>query len=91
VIASFNRIGDASSMLDAEPIANFLIDGYARHDFDACIAFFTTFVTALRQDPVVREFLPVNYDAIKQSIAETIPRAGRYADYAKSETLMTGK
>jgi F-type H+-transporting ATPase subunit gamma len=91
VVASFTRVGDASDMLDAEPIADFLIDGYARRDFDTVIAFFTTFVTALRQDPVVREFLPVSYETIKQSVEETIPRAGRYADYAKSETFLDGK
>lgn len=91
VVASFTRVSDASSLLDAEPIADFLIDGYARRDFDSCVAFFTTFVTALRQDPVVRELLPVSLDAIKQSVEETIPRAGRYADYAKSETFMDGR
>ena len=88
VVASFNRIGDASNMLDAEPIADFLIDGYVRRDFDSCIAFFTTFVTALRQDPVVREFLPVSFDTIKQSVEETIPRAGRYADYIDSKFFL---
>ncbi len=88
VIASFNRMGDASNMLEAEPIADFLIEGYTRRDFDSCIAFFTTFVTALRQDPVMREFLPVSYDAIKQSVEETIPRAGRYADYVGSEFFL---
>ena len=91
VVASFNRMGDASNMLEAEPIADFLIDGYVKQDFDSCIAFFTTFVTALRQDPVVREFLPVSFETIKQSVEETIPRAGRYADYAKSETFLDGK
>ena len=39
-------------MEEAEPIAEFLIEGYLRHDFDSVIAFFTTFVTALRQDAV---------------------------------------
>ncbi|HUC01607.1 MAG TPA: ATP synthase F1 subunit gamma [Candidatus Paceibacterota bacterium] len=91
VIASFTRVSDASSILDAEPIADFLIEGYARHDFDGVIAFFTTFVTALRQDPVVRELLPVSFEAIRQSVEETIPRAGRYADYAKSEAFMDGR
>ena len=91
VIASFHRVGDFSDPLEAEPIADFLIDGYVRHDFDKVLAFFTTFVTALRQDPVMRDFLPVSYETIKQSIGETIPRAGRYADYAKSETLMDGR
>ena len=50
-------------------------------------AFFTTFVTALRQDAVQRDLLPVTFESIKQSIEETIPRAGRYADYAKSDKL----
>jgi F-type H+-transporting ATPase subunit gamma len=90
VIASFNRVGDVSNILEVEPIADFLIDGYVKHSFDSVVAFFTTFVTALRQDPVVREFLPVSYEAIKGSIEETIPRAGRYADYAKSETFLDG-
>jgi F-type H+-transporting ATPase subunit gamma len=90
VVASFTRMGDMSDLIEAEPIADFLIDGYVRHDFDRVLAFFTTFVTALRQDSVIREFLPVSYEAIRQSVEETIPRAGRYADYAKSETLMDG-
>jgi F-type H+-transporting ATPase subunit gamma len=91
IIASFSRVSDFSNVLEAEPIADFLIDGYARHDFDQVIAFFNTFVTALRQDPVVREFLPIDYDTIKQSIEETIPRAGRYSEYAKSESFLDGK
>jgi F-type H+-transporting ATPase subunit gamma len=90
VIASFNRVGDFTKPEEAEPIADFLISGYMNHDFDSVVVFFTTFVTALRQDPVAREFLPVNYDAIKGSIEETIPRAGRYSEYAKSETLLDG-
>jgi F-type H+-transporting ATPase subunit gamma len=91
VIASFNRVGDVSNILEAEPIADFLIDGYERRDFDRVTAFFTSFVTALRQDPTVREFLPVSYAAIKQSVEETIPRAGKYSEYAKSETFLNGK
>ena len=88
VIASFNRVGDFTKPEEAEPIADFLVSGYMKHDFDSAIVFFTTFVTALRQDPVAREFLPINNVAIKQSIEETIPRAGKYSEYAKSETLL---
>jgi F-type H+-transporting ATPase subunit gamma len=91
VIASFNRVGDFKNMIEAEPIAQFLLDGYIKEDFDQVIAFYTTFVTALRQDPVVREMLPIEYESIKQSIEETIPRAGRYSEYAKAESLLSGK
>ncbi len=90
IVASFSRMGDTSSLSEIGPVADFLIDGYIRRDFDRVLAFFTTFVTALRQDAVTREFLPVGYEKIKESIEETIPRAGRYADYAKSESFMNG-
>ncbi len=91
VVASFNRVGDFTKPAEAEPIAEFLVDGYMQHRFDRVMVFFTTFVTALRQDPVIREFLPIDYGAIKQSIEEIIPRAGRYSEYAKSEVLMDGE
>ncbi len=88
VIKSFNRVGDFTKIEEVNPISEFLISGYLHHDFDQVTAFFTTFVTALRQDAVVREFLPIDYEAIKQSIEETIPRAGRYSEYAKSESFL---
>jgi len=87
VIASFNRVGDFTKPEEAKPIADFLVNGYGHHHFDSVTAFFTTFVTALRQDAVAREFLPVSYDLIRQSIEDTIPRAGKYSQYAKSESF----
>ena len=91
VVGSFIRVGDFTKMQEVEPISGFLIEGYLRHDFDSAMVFFTTFVTALRQDAVEREFLPISEEKIKQSLEETIPRAGRYSEYAKSEALQGGK
>ena len=91
ITASFLRTGDLMKFSEAEPIADALIQGYIAHDFDKVTAFFTTFVTALRQDAVQRDFLPVTYESIKESVEETIPRAGRYANYARSEAFMNGK
>jgi len=87
IVASFNRIGDFTRQEETDPIAEAIIAGYMNHDFDSAIVFFSTFVTALRQDAVAREFLPVTYDAVKQSIEDTIPRAGKYSNYAKSESF----
>ncbi len=91
VAASFIRTGDLAKFSEAEPIADALIKGYLSHEFDKVVAFFTTFVTALRQDAVQRDILPVTYETIRQSIEETIPRAGRYADYARSESFLDGR
>ena len=87
LVKTFTRVGDFTKAEEVDPISDFLIEGFLRHDFDSAIVFFTTFVTALRQDAVAREFLPVSYEAIKASIEETIPRAGRYSTYAKSESF----
>lgn len=91
VVAAFTRVGDFTKPAEAEPIADFLIDGYIKHEFDGATAFFTTFVTALRQDAVARDFLPVTYEMVKQSIEDTIPRAGRYSNYAKSESFFEAR
>ena len=91
VIHSFVRVGDYTRMEEVVPIADAFIKGFLRHDFDSVMVFFTTFVTAIRQDAVVREFLPINYEKIKESIEETIPRAGRYSEYARSEKFFEDK
>jgi len=91
IVASFHHVGDFTEPEETDPVAEFLISGYLEHDFDSAIVFFSTFVTALRQDAVAREFLPVTYDAVKQSIEDTIPRAGKYSDYARSESFFEGR
>ncbi len=91
VAAFFTHVSDFTKLEETDPIAEFLISGYENRDFDAAIMFFSMFVTALRQDAVTREFLPVTYDAVKASIEDTIPRAGRYSDYAESPSFFEGK
>jgi F-type H+-transporting ATPase subunit gamma len=90
VVKVFTRIGDFTKPAEVEPIADYLVDGYVKHRFDSAVVFFTTFVTALRQDAVSRELLPIDYALIKRSIEDTIPRAGRYSNYAKSESFFEG-
>lgn len=91
ITASFTHTGDFARFSEAEPIADALIEGYLAHDFDKVTAFFTTFVTALRQDAVQGDFLPVKYETVKEAIEETIPRAGRYAGYARAESREGGR
>ena len=90
IAATFFRVSDFTRPEETDPIAEFLISGYIRHEFDSAILFFSTFVTVLRQDAVFREFLPVTYDAIKASIEDTIPRAGKYSNYAESPSFFQG-
>ncbi len=86
VAGSFNRLGDITSMSEAEPISEFLVAGYLAHNFDEVILFSTNFVNALRQEVFVRQILPVSFETIKESIQLLIPESGRYSRYLDATT-----
>jgi F-type H+-transporting ATPase subunit gamma len=78
---SFVRAGDYTKRAESDPIAEFLIGGYLKGDWDEIIVFSTTFVTALRQDVIQRQLLPISFEKIRETAEEVIPRAGRYSHY----------
>ena len=88
VIQSFHHMGDSTKTEEVKPISDFLANGYIGGEFDEVILFSTSFVTALRQDPIVRLIFPITFEKIKKSIEETIPQAGRYSHYIDTESLM---
>ena len=102
VAQSFTHVGDYTRMEEVNPITDALIDGYLGHDataertaaqsqFDEVIAFSTNFVTALRQDVLVRQILPVTFEKIKESIEMLVPEAGRFSQYLDAEAFAEDK
>ena len=87
ILQSFNHMGDSTRTEEVKPISDCLAKGYLNGDFDEVILFSTSFVTALRQDPVVRRIFPITFEKIKRSIEETIPQVGRYSHYIDTELL----
>jgi F-type H+-transporting ATPase subunit gamma len=81
VAQSFVRAGDFTKRAESDPIAQFIINGYVKGDWDEVVIFSTLFVTALRQDVIQRQLLPVTFENLKETAEELIPRAGRYSDY----------
>jgi F-type H+-transporting ATPase subunit gamma len=69
------------------PISELLIAHYLNGDFDRVIAFSTNFMTALRQEPVIRELLPISFEKVKESIEQLVPQAGRYSKYIDRATF----
>jgi F-type H+-transporting ATPase subunit gamma len=81
VAHSFTRVGDFTKLQEVEPLADILISGYLKHAFDEVTVFSTNFVTALRQEVLIRQIMPVTFEKIKESIELLVPQAGRYAKY----------
>jgi F-type H+-transporting ATPase subunit gamma len=91
VAASFTRVGDFTRMSEVNPITDTLIDGYLKHGFDEVISFSTNFITALRQEVLVRQLLPISFEKIKESIEMLVPEAGRYSKYLDIESFAEAK
>jgi F-type H+-transporting ATPase subunit gamma len=83
-LKSFTRIADFTSPEEVLPLANTLIDGYLDHTVDRVLVFSAHFRSALRQDVLVRELLPVSLPALKKSADDVIPERGRFADLVKA-------
>jgi F-type H+-transporting ATPase subunit gamma len=57
--AEFSKIGDRPSSNDIAPIASILIDDFTSGRFDAVFLAYTDFHNTLRQEPVIRQLLPI--------------------------------
>jgi len=83
----FVRVGDFTTPEETNPIADFLINGYLDKRWDRAIVFSTNFRSALKQEPLVREILPINFQSIKKTVQAIIPETGKFANYVKENKV----
>lgn len=83
----FIRVGDFASPEQTEPIAEFLIDGFISKKWDKVVVFSTNFRSALRQEPLAREILPIDFESIKKTVKDIIPETGKFADFIKENKV----
>src|SRR6185369_661513 len=75
---SFTRVGDYIRIEEVRPLSEFLTQGYLNGDWDRVLVFSTHFRSALKQEPLIQELLPITFDALKKTIEETLPETGRF-------------
>ncbi|MEK7076970.1 MAG: ATP synthase F1 subunit gamma, partial [Patescibacteria group bacterium] len=81
--AKFVRFGDYTTMEQIKPLTDTLLSGFVKGEWDRVIVFSMHFRSALKQEVVVRELLPIDFERIKQVAKEIIPETGRFADLMK--------
>lgn len=59
LVSDFTGIGDTTTIADARPIAQQVLNDYERGDADAVYLVYSRFVNTLRQEPTVVQLLPV--------------------------------
>jgi F-type H+-transporting ATPase subunit gamma len=78
------RAGDFTTVAQVTPIAECLRDGYMSGKWDRAIAFSTHFRSALRQEVLERQLLPVEPSAVRAAIRELIPETGRFSELRRA-------
>ncbi len=87
VIKKFTNVGDYTNPEQVQPLANFLVLGYIKKDWDKVIVFSTHFRSVLKQESLTREVLPINFESIQETVKEIIPDKGKFAELIKEQNI----
>ena len=83
----FTNVGDYTTPEQVQPLADFLIEGYLKRDFDKVIIFSTHFRSALKQESLTREVLPISFELIQETVKGIIPDKGKFAELMKEQKI----
>ncbi|MBI2098738.1 MAG: ATP synthase F1 subunit gamma [Candidatus Wildermuthbacteria bacterium] len=85
VIAEFLQFSDVVTFQDVRPLADWIVQTYEIHGYDKIVVCSNQFVSALVQKVEVRQLLPLEPDALKETIEDIIPKTGKYSELAREE------
>lgn len=86
---TFLRFGDYTSVEETGPLSEFLCRGFIGGNFDRTIVFSMNFRSALKQEVLMRQILPVDFEILKKVANELIPETGRFSEWKKTETFFS--
>lgn len=87
IVKKFVQAGDYTNPEQVHPLVDFIIDGYLEKKWDRVVIFSTHFRSALKQEPHVRRFLPIDFDHIAEAVREIVPERGKFADLMKEHSI----
>lgn len=80
IVENISGAGDYATPSEIENITTTIIRGYENKDWDEVVAISTHFRTALKQEVLTRQILPVDIGKIRETVAEIIPETGRFSE-----------
>lgn len=87
IIKKFVHVGDFTTPEQVKPLADFLSEGYVQKKWDSVIVFSTHFRSALRQESLTRNLLPISFESIKKTVKEIVPESGKFADLMRENKI----
>lgn len=84
----YTGVGDYIHSEEVTPMVREIVEGFETERWDRVVAISTHFRTALRQEILVRQILPLDVERIRETVREIVPEHGRYADVKNGNDTM---
>ncbi len=79
VIESFTGYGDHATTEEIAPLSDLIVQGFLEGKWDKVVTVSMHFRSTLKQQPLVRQILPLEVEKIRETVKEIVPEQGRYA------------
>ncbi len=79
LVGSFHGFGDFVRPEEIEPLAKFIVSGFGEGKWDTAITISMHFRTALKQEPLDQQILPLDFEKIRETVKAIVPEYGKYA------------
>lgn len=80
IVDFFEGYGDMVHRGDIAPLTETAVRGFMNDDWDRVVTISTHFHSTLKQEPLTRQILPVNLERIAETVAEIVPKSGKYSE-----------
>ena len=70
ILASFIDVSDTPQYVEIQPVAQMILDAYSKKKYDKVVVVFSDFVSAIVQQPKVRQLLPISAIDLEKTMAE---------------------
>jgi F-type H+-transporting ATPase subunit gamma len=88
LVGEFSNLPSEPSFIDVSAIGQLAIEEFQKDEFDRVFLVYTDYINLLRQQPTIKQFLPLELDMVeKQPEAEEKPRASYIYEPGQAELI----
>ena len=87
ILGEFLGAGDFGAIDETRKISDFLLKLFGEKKTDEVTLVYTNFISALKQEVVVRSILPFSEESLQSIVDSIVPLEGRYANIPRSMEL----
>lgn len=84
IVGEFFGNGDFGAVSEITPLAKLLTELFTAKKCDEVILVYTNFLSALRQEVIVRKLLPFTAKSLEEIVESILPEQGRYSNMPKA-------